>query len=178
MSEKKKDIPQWLTGVAVAVGALVGLVAIGAPIVGIYSKQDVTIANQQHIVEDLGTIRGNQEKHLDASAKHEEKQDKRIDENADAIKDNGFKISQLGPAGETAEVNRVIALVQDAIDCKEVTDDQTEWICIPAASSDYLPDDLRSRVEEHFRKLGYEVSRQRQLPGGQWRGFWILVEQS
>jgi len=168
MGEKKKENLPVLSVLAIVVPIAAVVIA---PAVAMYGKQNVVITTLENIGEKQDT-------HFESSAKHEEKQDKRIDENADAIKDNGFKISQLGPAGETAEVNRVIALVQDAIDCKEVSDDQTEWICVPAASSDYLPDDLRSRVEEHFRKLGYEVSRQRQLPGGQWRGFWILVEQS
>lgn len=161
MTEKKKENLPVLSVLAIVVPLAV---VVLVPAIGMYTTQKVVIANQEN--------------HFESSAKHEEKQDEKINGNTDAIQENRWNIERLGPAGEDAEVARVIAVVQDEIDCRETEDNTSGWIYVPAASRDRIDDKLRVRVEEHFRGIGYEVGRQRQLEGGQWQGFWLFVDQS
>jgi len=126
----------------------------------------------------LENIQGNQVEHLEASRIHEEKQDVRIDTNEQLSRDNEIEIRLLGPLAREDAVSRTISLVQHAIECEQSTCDKSCWIHVPGASAGNVPDDVRSSVEEYFRRLGYDVCRERPTDVGEFRGFWIFVNQT
>lgn len=166
MTEMKKERLISIAAILVPV-----LLAIGLGMI-------VQYGGQQKLEAYLENVKGNQENHLEASRVHEADQDGRIEVNTQRSRDNAVEIRMLGPIAREDAITRTIQLVQAAIECEVETCDESCWVHVPGAGANAVPEDVRVRVEEHFRRLGFSVSRERPTPSGEWRGFWIYVIQT
>lgn len=133
---------------------------------------------QKKLEAYLENISGKQVEHFEASEKREEKQDARINIVDDRSRANEMNIRLIGPIAREDAVTRTISLVQHAIECEQSTCDESCWVHVPGASGGCVPEDVRLSVEEYFRRLGYNVCRERPTDVGEFRGFWIFVNQT
>ena len=127
---------------------------------------------------NTGTIVQEFRSHTVAAEQINENQDQRLDVHETRIDNTEKDVLRLQPLTADREVAHAISMVQSAIECRETISDESGWVFVPSAGSECLADDLRVRVEEHFRALGYEVSRQRESDGKRWLGFWVFVKQA